>query len=58
MAYCPLCKTSGANMFYCTKCNASWCLYCLKKGKYPGLVYRADNVCPSCGCSNSVKPKA
>jgi len=27
----------------------------LKAGKYPDKVYRADNLCPSCG-SNSVKP--
>ena len=55
MAYCPLCKTSGANMFRCEKCGARWCIHCLKKGKYPDKVYRADNLCPSCG-ANAVKP--
>lgn len=55
MAYCPLCKTSGVNMFRCEKCGAGWCLHCLKSGKYPDKVYRADNLCPSCG-ANAVKP--
>lgn len=55
MAYCPLCKTSGANMFRCENCGAAWCIHCLRAGKYPDKVYRADNLCPACGC-NSVKP--
>lgn len=55
MAYCPLCKTSGANMFHCEKCGATWCRRCLKEGKFPFMVYRADNLCPVCG-SDSVKP--
>lgn len=59
MAYCPLCKTSGANIFYCEKCGASWCNRCLKDGKYPHLDKSKanSNVCPSCGYNGSVKPK-
>lgn len=54
MAYCSLCKTSGANVFRCEKCGARWCMHCLKKGRYTDKVYRADNLCPSCG-ANAVK---
>lgn len=55
MAYCPLCKISGANMFRCDKCGAVWCRNCLKANKYIGKNYRADNYCPVCG-ANAVKP--
>ena len=40
-------------MFRCEKCGAAWCKRCLRDGKYPDKVYRADNLCPACGAQNA-----
>lgn len=45
-------------MFYCEKCGAVWCIYCLKSGKYSHLNKNvSSNSCPACGSMSSVKPK-
>ena len=49
MAQCQICKTSGANMKKCEKCNQVWCANCARNGKWPGPKSTAANKCIYCG---------
>jgi len=56
MAQCQTCRTSGANMKRCKKCNSFWCQDCATAGRGPYPKQSAGNKCPYCGTLNQIEP--
>ena len=52
---CQVCRSSGANMKKCEKCNNVWCESCATRGKGHYPKQQSTNVCPYCGAMK-VKP--